>query len=111
MDDRKAQPAAGLEDARALAYRSIQVVDILERHERDDEVERTVRKRERGSVGEVHLDRGIGCACGFDHLGRQVDADHRVSARREIAREATLAASEVEGAPARAGTMSKKRSR
>ena len=52
MDDREADAAARLEDAGDLADGAGQVVDVLERHERDDHVRRAVVERERRGVGQ-----------------------------------------------------------
>ena len=56
MHDGQAQVSARREHACGLADRVLEVVDVLERHEGDDEPERRIRERQRGRVRLVHLD-------------------------------------------------------
>ena len=79
MDDRKAEAAARLEHASRFRDGQLEVVDVLERHERDHEVEVAVLERQRGGVGEPNVELGVGLACGGDHRPRRVDADHVVT--------------------------------
>ena len=111
VHDREAHAAAGLEHARALPNGCVQVVDVLEGHERDHEVERAVSEREPRRRGEVHLERRVGGARRRDHGRRRVDADDRMSAGREVACDPALPAPQIEGAPARRREISKNTSR
>ena len=54
MNHREAQPPTGLEDPRGLPDRTVHVVDVLQRHERDHEVEALIGERDPSGVGPAH---------------------------------------------------------
>ena len=58
MHDRQAHAGPRLEHACALPHGALHVVDVLERHERHDEVERAVLERQRGRVRATHANPG-----------------------------------------------------
>jgi hypothetical protein len=62
-------PAARLEHARQLADGAGHVVHVHQRHERDGQVGRLVLERERGRVGHVNHELGIGLAREADECG------------------------------------------
>src|SRR5205823_3276372 len=101
MHDCEAEAAARFEDALDFANCATQIVYILERHERDDAVERAVRKRQRRRIGQVCLDLWFSALCGFQHRRGNVDANNVMTQGLQVTREATLAAAQVECLAAR----------
>ncbi len=69
VDDGDAQPTAGLENARCLSSSPVEIVGVLERHERDDAVERGLGKGQLSGVGEMRFELGVRLACGGEHGG------------------------------------------
>src|SRR5262249_43738772 len=100
MDDRDAGHATGLEHARDFADSAIEIIDVMQAHERDDLIERRIVEPERRGVRDVKIHVRCELARGGDERGRRIDADHPMAERREMPREPPLAAADVERAPA-----------
>lgn len=99
MDDGEAEPAAGGEDSRGLAQRTVEIVRVLERHEGEDQAVRAGLEREGGGVCVVELELRRRFARRREHGRRAVDADDVVAECREVAGESALAAADVESPP------------
>jgi hypothetical protein len=98
VDDGDAESAAPLEHPSGFSNRALEVVDVLERHERDHEIEGGVLEHQVRSVAQVHRDLGIRLLRGSDHRRRAVHADDLVAELLQVARQPPLAAPEVERA-------------
>ena len=101
MDDREAKATARLEHASDLARDAVEIVHVVEEHERDDEIGRRGGERQLSGVGDLRVDGRYERPSGLDERGRAVEADHGVASRREIPRDAALAAAEIDGQPPR----------
>jgi hypothetical protein len=85
MHDRDAEPPGLVEHAGGLGHDVLEPVRVLERHERDHAVERSVRERQRGGVRLVDGDLGVGGSGRLHHRGRTVDARDVVANPAQVA--------------------------
>jgi hypothetical protein len=96
MRDARAEAAAGPQDAGGLANGAGHVVDVHQRVECDRQVEARVGERQRGGIGDYVLTGGMAGAREVDERRRRVDADHGVTARGEIPRDAPFSTGEIQ---------------
>jgi hypothetical protein len=96
VDDSDDQLAARFEDAPQLSYRAGHIVYVLQRHERDSEVDCFVFKRQIRGVGLDELELGAEGSRGRNHFRRRIDPDDSVSLRGEVTADPTLSAAEVQ---------------
>jgi hypothetical protein len=94
--DADAEPPAGLEHPRSLAYRAGHVLDVHQGVVRNDQVEGRVIEGERGRIGEDVVAADVGLVRCAQQRRRGIDARDSVTPRGEIARQPSLAAAEVE---------------
>ena len=95
MHDRHTEPAVALEHTGGLPNRAFEVLDILERHERDNEIEGVVAERQRSGIGEVSLQVAIRLAPRGQHRRRRIDSKNQMAARFQIAGQPAFPAAEV----------------
>jgi hypothetical protein len=96
MHYREAQPPAGLEDPGRLADRAADVIDVLQRHERDHEVDGPVSERDPSGVSPAHGDRRLARGRRLDHRGRRIQTHHPMTKHCEVARQTPFAAAQIE---------------
>ena len=102
MDECEAELAACFEDASCLSDSAAVVVDVLQGHEADHEVELGIREGKFRGVRALHLDVRVRLAGGTDHLFGRIDSDDHVAKLLQVAREPSFATAEIERTSARA---------
>jgi hypothetical protein len=101
MHDGDTQTAARLKHARRLAHSGREIVDVLKRHVSDDAVELLLPERKPRRVGDDDFERRVRRSCSGDHRRGDVHCEDLVTETLQIARDAALAAAEVERSPTR----------
>ena len=97
MHDGDARGAAVHQDAMDFAYGCLEVVYIMKRHERNDEIGTAVVDRQRCGVGAAVIACWIGPSRSIDQFRRCIETDNTMTEALEIARQATFATTDIDG--------------
>ena len=101
MDDRKAEPSAGLEHAGDLRHRAGQVVHVVQGHERHGKVEAPGLPRQPRGIAADHLVVAAGLTREAGQRRGAVDSRQAVPLGGQRAPHPALAASDIQRSPAR----------